>query len=206
MLQEAPENGRRKSSAKTVTSERGEEAAHENSDTPPRQVSFYEERTVRWNPKNDSVVMIDQTLLPGELRFITCRGVHEVVEAIKSMKIRGAPAIGVAAAMGVALSVVRSSASTKRQLLRGIESDCCEIKSARPTAINLSWGVDRVVEFIEVSLPENLSSVTGVGGYRAAVVSFVCKLADADIETNKRLSELGSMLFRSGESVLTHCN
>jgi len=128
--------------------------------------------------------------------------VEETIDAVRSLKIRGAPAIGVCGAMGAALAVSKSDAKTRRELLRNIEPDCIALKSARPTAINLAWGVEQVLEFIQSSIPENLEGVD----YKGKVVNFVEKLADQDVATNKKLSELGSKLFKSGDGVLTHCN
>src|SRR5579871_5824813 len=92
--------------------------------------NFYEQRTIEWNRANQSIVMIDQTLLPQRFAFVECKTVPEVIDAIKKMKIRGAPAIGVAGAMGVALSVNRSRAETKAQLLQDIQRDAIEIGRA----------------------------------------------------------------------------
>jgi methylthioribose-1-phosphate isomerase len=144
--------------------------------------------------------MIDQTLLPTTFQSISCKTVSEVVEAIQSMRIRGAPAIGAAAAMGVALSVYLSTATTKKDLLKEIANDASALRNARPTAANLAWGVDQVLQFIKNELPEALGSVS-----REQVIDFVTKLAEDDVSTNKQLSDLGSKLFRSHESVLTHC-
>jgi len=167
------------------------------------KLSFYEQRTIKWNPSNNSVVMIDQTLLPNELSFVECKDVGSIVSAIKTMKIRGAPAIGVAGAMGVALSVVSSRATTKKQLLRDIESNMIELKSARPTAVNLAWGVDATIDHLKLTLPEHFEDPTVAA---SVVTDFVQSLADNDVRTNKKLSDNGAQLFHSGDSVLTHCN
>ncbi len=164
------------------------------------RVSFFKERTISWNHKNNSVRMIDQTLLPTKLSFIDCKSVDQVVEAIKTLRIRGAPAIGVAGAMGVALSAINHEAKTKKELVREIEPDCLALKSARPTAINLAWGVDKALEHLH-SLPDD----SDIHTLRRDLVAFVESLADLDVETNKKLSEHGESLFKTGESVLTHC-
>ena len=166
------------------------------------ELNFYEQRTIEWNGASQSIVMIDQTLLPARFAFVECKTVPEVIDAIKKMKIRGAPAIGVAGAMGVALSVNRSRAKTKAQLLQDIQRDAIELKLARPTAVNLSWGVDRTVRFLTDSLRE----VFEPGDPSRLVVDFVQKLADDDVNTNIKLSDIGAKLFRTGDSVLTHCN
>jgi methylthioribose-1-phosphate isomerase len=167
------------------------------------KLTFYEQRTIKWDPQRNSVVMIDQTLLPNELSFVECFDVASVVDAIKTMKIRGAPAIGVAGAMGLALSVVHSKARTKNDLLRELEADVIALKSARPTAVNLAWGVDATVQYLIDTLPEEFEDTESA---RVKTVEFVQALADDDVRTNKKLSEYGAKLFRTGESVLTHCN
>jgi len=167
------------------------------------RLNFYEQRTIKWDDLKNSVVMIDQTLLPNELSFVDCTNVSSLISAIKTMKIRGAPAIGVAGAMGVALAVLSSKATTKRELLRGIESDIIALKSARPTAVNLVWGVEVTVEFLKRNLPEEFENPDIA---RKMTIYFVKALADKDVATNKKLSDLGAKLFRSGDSVLTHCN
>lgn len=164
-----------------------------------KKISFYEERTVKWDDSKQSVVLIDQSKLPTRLEFIQCSEARELVDAIKTMKIRGAPAIGVAGAMGVALSAISSNAKSKTDFLADIAKDVSALKSARPTAVNLSWGVDRVMQFIE-------SEHTTDNELKMRIVDFVKNLADADVAANKKLSDQGAKLFRSGESVLTHCN
>ncbi len=165
------------------------------------KLNFYEQRTIEWNLKNRSVVMIDQTLLPTELQLAECRTVLEIIDAIKTMKVRGAPAIGVAGAMGVALSVISSNASDKGALLHDVERDAVLLKGARPTAVNLSWGVEKALHFLEEKLPEHFSKEEAT----RLIVEFVQRLADEDVFTNKKLSDVGAKLFRTGDSVLTHC-
>lgn len=164
-----------------------------------KNVNFFEERTVKWNDSSQSIILIDQSKLPTKLGFIECRNVAELVDAIRSLKIRGAPAIGVAAAMGVALSVANSKAKSKKELLDSIAEDISSLRSARPTAVNLSWGVDQAERFIE-------SCGSNIQDLKELLIDFVKHLADEDVITNKQLSNLGAKLFRTGESVLTHCN
>jgi len=167
-----------------------------------QKLSFYEQRTIKWDRDKNAVVMIDQTLLPNELNFVACTDVASVVDAIKTMKIRGAPAIGVAGAMGVALSVVKANSTNKKDLLREIEPDTIALRSARPTAVNLVWGVEKVVDYVKEDLPETFDKAEA----STMVIDFVESLADDDVKTNKKLSNLGAKLFRTGDSVLTHCN
>ena len=165
------------------------------------KVSFFTERTIAWDDNSNTIRMIDQTRLPGNLVFFRCRTVSQVVDAIKTMKIRGAPAIGVAGAMGTALSVLASKASSRERLMKDIETDCIALKSARPTAVNLAWGVDKVVDLLESETPEKFAN-NEVG---RRVVAFVKELAERDVSTNKKLSDVGEKLFRDDDGVLTHC-
>jgi methylthioribose-1-phosphate isomerase len=165
-----------------------------------RTVNFYEERTIKWDDSRSRVVLIDQSRLPDSLEFLQCAAVSEIVGAIRDLKIRGAPAIGVAGAMGMALATNSSKASSKEELLKSIDPDAIAIKSARPTAVNLAWGVDQVFHFIRAN-PEK-----SVDKLKAEIVEFTQRLADSDVLTNKTLSDLGAKLFRDGDSVLTHCN
>ena len=167
------------------------------------KLSFYEQRTIKWNDAENCVIMIDQTLLPNQFSYVECKTVPEVVDAIKTMKIRGAPAIGVAGAMGVALAVTRSESRSKKELLCEIEPDLIALKSARPTAVNLAWGVDQAISELREKLPEVLADPTEA---KRTIVQFVENLADQDVKTNKKLSDLGARLFRTGDAVLTHCN
>jgi methylthioribose-1-phosphate isomerase len=169
--------------------------------SPRAKLSFFEQRTIEWNDQTESVVMIDQTALPTNFQFVRCTTVREIVDAIKTLKIRGAPAIGVAGAMGVALAVQKATSTDKKKLIREIEPDVIALKSARPTAVNLSWGVERTLDYVKKGLPKNITPES-----KKTVVEFVKGLADSDVQTNKKLSDLGAKLFRNGDTVLTHCN
>ncbi len=167
-----------------------------------QKLSFYEQRTIKWNDAKNSIIMIDQSLLPNEFVLVEYTTVPDIIEAIKTLKVRGAPAIGVAGAMGVALALIGSNAKTKKELLREIEPDVIALKAARPTAINLAWGVDQALNEIKDRLPDNLDPEIA----KRTIVEFVEKLADQDVATNRKLSALGAKLFRTGDTVLTHCN
>ncbi|MDG6898490.1 MAG: hypothetical protein JRN24_02000, partial [Nitrososphaerota archaeon] len=108
---------------------------------------FFTIRTVAW--EDGAVKMIDQTALPGRLAYRTYTKPREVADAIKRMVVRGAPAIGVAAAMGVALAALQSKATTKEALMRELESAAAMLRATRPTAVNLAWGVQRVLRSAE---------------------------------------------------------
>lgn len=112
------------------------------------------------------------------------------------MQIRGAPALGVAGAMGIALAAKESKGNPKK--LRRL---ALEVKNARPTAVNLSWGVEKALRFWE-----NITSPGDESDHIPQLVSFAKNLADQDVETNKTLSNIGQSLIPDGSSVLTHCN
>lgn len=142
--------------------------------------------TIQWTP--DGVVMIDQTKLPRETSYVTCRTYQEVAQAIKDMIIRGAPAIGVAAAMGVALGIRAGY---------DIETVCSTLAATRPTAVNLFWALDRMKRLHD-SLP---------AAGRAARLEAEAQLIKAeDIEINRAMGRNGAPLVPDGKTVLTHCN
>jgi methylthioribose-1-phosphate isomerase len=157
---------------------------------------FFTMRTVTW--ERGRVKMIDQTALPGRLRFVEYDRPEQVAEAIRTMVVRGAPAIGVAAAMGVALAAVRSREEDRGLLMRELERSADSIRSTRPTAVNLFWGVGRVLD-----AARRAESARGV---RDAVVSEVKAMEEEDVETNRRLGGLGAGLIDNGDTVLTQCN
>lgn len=133
-------------------------------------------RTLEW--ENNKLKLIDQTKLPDELTYVYCENYKDVIIAIKDMVVRGAPAIGVAAAFGMALGYLAGE---------DMEKVASEIKAARPTAINLFWAVDRVAKS-ENPLDEAL------------------KMFDEDIETNLAIGKYGSEVIDDGDTILTHCN
>ncbi|MEN2974989.1 MAG: S-methyl-5-thioribose-1-phosphate isomerase [Candidatus Caldarchaeales archaeon] len=153
-------------------------------------------RTIWWD--KGTVTIIDQRLLPNKVKYLKIRDYREVAKAIKSMAIRGAPAIGVAAAMGLALSVVNTKTNNKEALLRRLEKAGEVIRSTRPTAVNLFWAVDRIIEVARASPSgERL---------KKDVLSEALKIAEEDIEMNKKIGENGSRLIEDGDRILTHCN
>jgi methylthioribose-1-phosphate isomerase len=159
--------------------------------------NFFTMRTVTWTPSK-SVRMIDQTSLPMRLAYRNYNRYEDVAEAIRTMVVRGAPAIGVAAAMGMALAAKNSRAKTKDELLRDLESAASVLRSTRPTAVNLSWGIDRIL-----GTAQNADSATSA---RAAVFAEVKLMEDEDVQVNKRLGKVGSSLIEDGDTVLTQCN
>src|SRR3984893_11955716 len=146
--------------------------------------------TIQWTP--DGVVMIDQTRLPREQVFVTCTTYVEVAEAIRSMVIRGAPAIGVAAAMGVALGVLRSNDR--------LEDICDTLARTRPTAVNLFWAIDRMKKLYDSLRGRPIAEI------RARLVSEAQQIRLEDIAINEAIGQHGAPLVPDGKTILTHCN
>ncbi|MEE8392138.1 MAG: S-methyl-5-thioribose-1-phosphate isomerase [Anaerolineae bacterium] len=153
-------------------------------------------RSVEWH--NNQVRMIDQRLLPSEFRLVEYEDYREVAQAIRTMVIRGAPAIGAAAAFGMALAARESQARNGNDLLADLRAAGETLCAARPTAINLSWAVARLLRRAE---SESDSAV--IPGMLLAEAQ---TLADEDVEVNKRLGEHGAALIRDGDTILHHCN
>jgi methylthioribose-1-phosphate isomerase len=160
--------------------------------------NFFTLRTVEWED-GGSVKMIDQTLLPTRFAYKTYDSWDGVAQAIKTMVVRGAPAIGVAAAMGVALAAHRSKARNKEQLLKDVHNAADGLRRTRPTAVNLFWGIDRVVRVAGRAGGD-------VAAIREAVAKEVVRMADEDVEANKRLGRNGAVLLDDGDVVMTQCN
>ncbi len=151
--------------------------------------------TIVWT--DAGVVMIDQTRLPREEVYVTCRDYREVAEAIRSMIIRGAPAIGVAAAMGVALGVLRTD---ETDLEAGFNEICDTLAATRPTAVNLFWAIDRMKK-LYVSLRGR-----PVDEIRSRLVEEAHRIRLEDIAINRAIGQNGADLIPDGKTVLTHCN
>ena len=153
-------------------------------------------RTVEW--KNDKVVMIDQTKLPNELVFVEYNNFNEVADAISTLVVRGAPAIGVSGAFGLALAVLQSNANTKEELLSDLEKARKILFATRPTAVNLGWGLEKIMTVARTG--------NSVDEIRVLVISQAKKMADEDIVINKTMGKNGSVLFNDNDTIMTHCN
>jgi methylthioribose-1-phosphate isomerase len=142
--------------------------------------------------------MIDQRLLPATLEMLTCENAREVADAIRDMAIRGAPAIGAAAAFGMALAARHSQANDRDQLLADLDEAAETLRAARPTAVNLSWAVSRMARRAEGQVD--------CAAIREALLDEAQALADEDVEVNRRLGQHGAMLVQDGDTILHHCN
>jgi len=135
---------------------------------------------IRW--RGDALELLDQRLLPRETTYVTCRDAHEVAVAIKDMVVRGAPAIGVSAAFGVALAAMRGD---------DVETAAAELRATRPTAVNLMWALDRMLD------------VHARGGDLANEAQAIF---DEDVAACRRIGRFGAELLGASSTVLTHCN
>ena len=154
-------------------------------------------RTIEW--KNGFVVTVNQLRLPHEFVLLELKSYSEVAEAIKSMKIRGAPLIGAAAAYGLALTAYYSKTKSKEDLLHELEASAKALRETRPTAVNLSWAIDRV-------LNKAKASVGGVDAVAKMVILEAQRIADEDAEMNYAMGRFGAELIKDGDVILTHCN
>ncbi len=154
-------------------------------------------RMIKW--QNGTVITPDQTKLPLKEVTLEIKTVEQMAEAIKVLRVRGAPLLGAAAGFGMALAAYHSKAKTKEKLLLELEDAGLIIKRQRPTAVNLFWGVDRVLK--------KAKSVSGsIEEIKAAVISEAQKIADEDAAQNRAIGKNGSVLIRDGDTILTHCN
>lgn len=154
-------------------------------------------RSIEW--KENKVLIVNQLKLPMEIEYIECTIPERVIKAIKNMEIRGAPAIGAAAAYALALAAIRSRAKTPKELLEEIFGVAEKLKSTRPTAINLFWAVDRVLKAAE-------KAEQSVGKIIVSIVNEAMRIAEEDVEANKLIGKYGARLIEDGDSILTHCN
>jgi methylthioribose-1-phosphate isomerase len=153
-------------------------------------------RSVEWH--DDKVRMIDQRLLPAEFRLVEYDDYHDVAQAIRTMVVRGAPAIGAAAGFGVALAARQSQSQSRDDLLTDLRAAGEVLCAARPTAVNLSWAVARLLRRAEAE--------SGAVAIPGALLAEARALADEDVEINKRLGAHGAALIRDGDTILHHCN
>jgi len=157
--------------------------------------------TVEWAGGLDGCVrMIDQTLLPLDVKMIECRTPEEIWHAIKRLSVRGAPAIGVAAGMGVVLGIRDSEASTVEGLLDELQKVCDYLASSRPTAVNLTWALERIMRVAE----ENRA--LPVSALKQRLLDEAKEIRDEDARMCRAIGENGAGLLQDGDGVLTHCN
>lgn len=155
-------------------------------------------KTLEWT--SEGVRFIDQTRLPAEEIYVTCRDYREVGEAIRTMVVRGAPAIGVAAAMGIALGIKQSHAGNFQALRADFETIAKTIGETRPTAVNLFWAIRRMREKFESMAGQPFPEIA------AALVEEARQMYVEDIAANRAMGRFGATLMPGAGGVLTHCN
>lgn len=154
-------------------------------------------RTIEW--RKGTVFTIDQTRLPHETITLEITTYSQMAEAIKNMRVRGAPLLGASAAFALALTAYHSKAMRKEALLVELENAAKTIKSTRPTAVNLFWAIDRILV--------KAKSFSGTAeALKAKVVQEAQRIADEDAEANRAMGKHGAKLIKDGDVVLTHCN
>ncbi len=154
--------------------------------------------TLWWDRKTGSICYIDQTLLPGEERIVECRSIPRLAKAIRRLEIRGAPALGVAGAFGVALAASVCRKKTRSPFLATVARDAGVLRSTRPTAVNLGWGIDRVIDVIQ--------DAPDVAAARELALSTAEKILLEDTASCHAIGEHGASLLPDSCTVLTHCN
>ncbi|SVA55869.1 uncharacterized protein METZ01_LOCUS108723, partial [marine metagenome] len=144
------------------------------------------------------VVMIDQTKLPNELVFVTLTDYNQVADAIKTLVIRGAPAIGISGAFGLALAALNSKANSKDELINELKHAKKILFETRPTAVNLKWGLEKIM-----SVTKYFESVDEI---KKSIIETAKQMADDDIKINMAIGKHGSILFNDNDTIMTHCN
>ncbi len=157
-------------------------------------------KTIEW--KDNKVVMLDQTLLPNKVIYRKFINYNDVAKAIEDLLVRGAPAIGVAAAMGVALGVSRLKAKNITELKRGFKKITTRLARTRPTAVNLFWAIEKMTSVFEKALNDQ-KTIQQITKILIAEAKSLCR---EDVEINKRMGKNGAKLIKNNSTILTHCN
>lgn len=155
-------------------------------------------KTLYW--EKPTLFLLDQLALPNKIVYRKCRTYVDVVKAIKNMVVRGAPAIGVASAYGMLLAGIKSAKFSPKEKMKFLKKSAGELIQTRPTAVNLKWAVDKMLDLAEKSLklnPEN---------FVLALENLAKEIYKRDIETNRIMGEFGARLLKKNSVVLTHCN
>ncbi|MCA1646495.1 MAG: S-methyl-5-thioribose-1-phosphate isomerase, partial [Chloroflexi bacterium] len=158
-------------------------------------------RTLEYDEQQHALRMIDQTRLPHQTVLVQCRTPEDVAHAIKSMQVRGAPAIGVAAAYGLVLGAQVHHSRDPQAFVADLERNAALLRATRPTAVNLQWALDRMC-----ARGRAVAAGSGVVSAQAALKTLADAMADEDVATNRRIGAFGLDLVPNGANVLTHCN
>jgi methylthioribose-1-phosphate isomerase len=155
-------------------------------------------RTIAWDDQRDCVAMVDQTKLPGTYTTYNAETVDQLVDSIQRLRVRGAPALGGAGALGVALAAHTTEADSLEAFVAKVRRKAERIAEARPTAVNLSREVERVLE--------ELDAATSIEDARERTLEQATAVCDEDVERNKQIGDHGASLLADGDTVMTHCN
>ena len=155
-------------------------------------------KTIEW--KGNYIRLLDQRRLPGEVRYLKCRDASSVAKAIRTMAIRGAPAIGVAAAMGIALAAKKIRPCQPRAFRMAMGRVCDILGRTRPTAVNLFWAIHRMKQVLDETFFSSLGEMS------AKLEAEALQIYKEDIEINRKIGGYGKILIKDGFGVLTHCN
>jgi len=155
-------------------------------------------KTIEW--KGDRIRLLDQRRLPQKVLYLDCKEASSVAQAIRTMAIRGAPAIGVAAAMGIALAAKKIQSNQPEVFRKSLEKVVQQMRATRPTAVNLFWAVDRMKKLLD-QVHSN-----GVDKTKARLEQEAVRIYEEDLQINQKIGDNGKILIRDGDGVLTHCN
>lgn len=155
-------------------------------------------KTIEW--KDNKVLMLDQSRLPHEVIYVECADYHKIAEGIKKLWIRGAPAIGIAAAMGIALGAQEIGAQNFDEFVEGMQPIFNTLLGTRPTAVNIHWAVVRIKKFLQ----EN--NRVSIDKLKQMLIDESNRILEEDIAVNKAIGEWGAQFIRDGDTILTHCN
>jgi methylthioribose-1-phosphate isomerase len=155
-------------------------------------------KTIEW--KDNMVIMLDQSRLPIDVAFIECRDYLKVAEGIKKLWIRGAPAIGIATAMGIALAAQEIAAGDYEDFLKRLQPVFNTLIATRPTAVNIQWAVERIRKFLAVRKDEPIVRL------KALLIDEAQRVLAEDIAVNRAIGRWGAQFIHDGDTVLTHCN
>ncbi|MHB1041617.1 MAG: S-methyl-5-thioribose-1-phosphate isomerase [Eubacteriales bacterium] len=156
--------------------------------------------TMRWLPEEKCLELLDQTRLPGEAVYIKCKHFRDVAQAIKRLAVRGAPAIGAAAAYGLVLAASEAGDCSRDKFLTLVREAAAELAGARPTAVNLSWALNRLMSRLSACGPVE------AGTMRDTLVEEARAIYNEDVAGNRRMGEFGQELIPDGARIITHCN
>ena len=158
-------------------------------------------RTLEYDERKRALVLVDQTRLPRETVMIACRTAEDIAHAIRSMQVRGAPAIGVAAAYGMALAANDFQGDEPNEFTQHLDATQTLLRQTRPTAVNLQWALDRTF-----AVGRAVAEQRGVLAARQALLELAHEMAEEDVAVNKRMGAFGLDLVPDGANILTHCN